>query len=104
MLWCLKNIPTKYIRFTIIIYDSMDSLTLYKLDGCPYCQKVIDKLEELDIKYDSISVPEHSERDSVKEVSGQTSVPVISDPNNDIEGMNESSDIVEYLEDEYGNL
>lgn len=93
-----------YIRFAIIIYNSMNSLTLYKLDGCPYCQKVIDKLEEHEIKYDSISVPsEHSERDSVKEVSGQTSVPVISDPNNDIEGMNESDDIIEYLENEYGN-
>ncbi len=80
----------------------MASITLYELPGCPYCAKVIDKLEELDLDYDSIEVPNsHDQRDEVKEVSGQTGVPVIIDEEHGVDGMNESDDIVEYLEETY---
>lgn len=82
---------------------AMANLELYELEGCPYCAKVVDKLDELDLEYDSNMVPRsHSERTEVEEVSGQTGVPVLVDPENDVEGMPESDDIVEYLEEEYG--
>ena len=82
----------------------MANLTLYELDGCPYCQKVIDKLNELGLEYDSVMVPSsHSARDEVKEVSGQTGVPVLVDEEHDVDGMPESDDIVAYLEETYGN-
>ncbi|MCU4801862.1 glutathione S-transferase N-terminal domain-containing protein [Halobacteria archaeon HArc-gm2] len=82
----------------------MANLELYELDGCPYCAKVVNKLEELDLKYDSHKVPRsHSERTEVEAVSGQTGVPVLVDPENDVEGMPESDDIVAYLEEEYGS-
>ena len=45
----------------------------------------------------------HSERDEVEAVSGQTGVPVLVDEENDVEGMAESDDIVEYLEENYGD-
>ncbi|MFB6308682.1 MAG: glutathione S-transferase N-terminal domain-containing protein [Haloarculaceae archaeon] len=82
----------------------MPSLELYELDGCPYCAKVKKKLDELDLEYESHMVPRsHDQRDEVKEVSGQTGVPVLVDNDNGIEGMPESDDIVEYLEQTYGS-
>jgi glutaredoxin 3 len=82
----------------------MSSLELYELPGCPYCAKVKQKLDELDLEYESHLVPSsHSKRDEVKRVSGQTGVPVLVDADHDIEGMPESDDIVEYLEETYGS-
>jgi glutathione S-transferase len=82
----------------------MATLELYELEGCPYCAKVIQKLDELGLEYDSHMVPRsHGERTEVKAVSGQTGVPVLVDEDNDITGMPESDDIVEYLEKTYGD-
>ena len=81
----------------------MSNLTLYELEGCPYCAKVINKLDELELEYDSVMVPSsHSDRTEVQEVSGQTGVPVLVDEEHGVEGMPESDDIVEYLEETYG--
>jgi glutathione S-transferase len=81
----------------------MADITLYELPGCPYCAKVVNKLEELGLEYDTIEVPRsHSARTEVKEVSGQTGVPVIIDEANDVDGMAESDDIVAFLEETYG--
>ncbi len=81
----------------------MATITLYELPGCPYCTKVIDKLNELGVEYDSIEVPRsHDERTEVEEVSGQTGVPVIVDEDHGVDGMAESDDIVAYLEKTYG--
>ena len=81
----------------------MPSLELYELPGCPYCAKVKTKLDELGLEYVSHEVPRsHSERTEVKELSGQTGVPVLVDPDHDVEGMAESDDIVAYLDETYG--
>lgn len=81
----------------------MANLELYELDGCPYCAKVVDKLNELGLDYESHEVPSsHSERTEVEEISGQTGVPVLVDSDHGVEGMAESDDIVEYLEETYG--
>jgi len=80
----------------------MANITLYELPGCPYCAKVVDKLDELGLEYDSIEVPRsHGERTEVEEVSGQTGVPVIIDDEHGIDGMAESDDIVDFLEENY---
>ncbi|MEM4781605.1 MAG: glutathione S-transferase N-terminal domain-containing protein [Halalkalicoccus sp.] len=82
----------------------MASIELYELQGCPFCAKVKSKLDELGLEYESHMVPSsHAERTDVKEVSGQTEVPVLVDPDHGIEGMAESDDIVEYLEETYGS-
>ena len=80
----------------------MEPIVLYELSGCPFCQKVISKLDELGVEYESVMVS--GDRPQVREVTGgPTQVPVIEDPNKDgLEGMNESGDIVAYLEEEYG--
>jgi glutaredoxin len=74
------------------------ALTLYQLDGCPFCEKVADRLDELGIDYDTEWVEaEHSERNEVKHVSGQRGVPVLVD---DAAGvtMAESDRILEYVD------
>ena len=82
----------------------MANLKLYELDGCPYCAKVINKLDEMGLEYESIMVPRsHSERTEVEEVSGQTGVPVLVDEEHGVDGMPESDDIVDYLEETYGS-
>ncbi|EMA51336.1 glutaredoxin [Halococcus morrhuae DSM 1307] len=82
----------------------MSNRELYELDGCPYCAKVKDKLADLDLDYESHMVPSsHDERTEVEEVSGQTGVPVLVDPEHDVDGMSESDDIVDYLDETYGD-
>jgi glutathione S-transferase len=82
----------------------MANLTLYEVDGCPYCAKVKNTLSDLGLEYDSVTVPRsHGERTEVEEISGQTGVPVLVDEEHGVEGMPESDDIVAYLEETYGN-
>jgi len=77
------------------------SLTLYQLDGCPYCEKVADRLDELDIDYDSIWVEAlHSKRNEVKRVSGQRGVPVLVDEDRGVT-MAESDRLLEFIESSY---
>ena len=82
----------------------MAEIEFYVLPGCPFCAKVENKLQELDLDYESRQVPRsRSERDEVAEVSGQRGVPVIVDADNGVDGMYESDDIVNYLERTYGD-
>ena len=75
--------------------------TLYRLEGCPYCEIVVDRLEELDVDYESVWVEGlHSKRDAVRRVSGQRQVPVIVDDDAGVT-MAESERILEYLERSY---
>jgi len=77
------------------------SITLYQLDGCPYCETVADRLDELEIDYDSIWVePLHSQRNEVKRVSGQRGVPVLVDEDQGVT-MAESDQILEFVERSY---
>jgi glutathione S-transferase len=75
-------------------------LELYQFEGCPYCQKVRRKLTELQIDFVARQVEPNGDRERVEEVSGQTGVPVLKDPNTDTV-MPESDDIVDYLEEHY---
>ncbi|MFC6757953.1 MULTISPECIES: glutaredoxin family protein [Haloarcula] len=77
------------------------SRTLYQLDGCPYCEKVADRLDELGLDYESEWVEAlHSERDEVKRVSGQRAVPVLVDEDRGVT-MAESDRILEFVERSY---
>ena len=74
------------------------SITLYALDGCPYCEKVHDALEAEDVEYETEWVGAlHSERDEVKRVSGQRAVPVLVDHDRGVT-MGESENILQYVE------
>ncbi|PSQ39537.1 NrdH-redoxin [Halobacteriales archaeon SW_5_70_135] len=73
-------------------------LRLYQLDGCPYCEAVADRLDELGVAYETEWVEAmHSERDEVKRVSGQRAVPVLVDDDRGVT-MAESERILEYVD------
>lgn len=74
------------------------SLTLYQLEGCPWCERVAERLDELDIEYETIWTEAlHSHRDEVKRVSGQRKVPVLVDDDRGVV-MPESDNILEYID------
>jgi len=74
------------------------TLTLYALDGCPYCETVHDALADHGLEYETEWVaPLHSDRDEVKRVSGQRVVPVLVDEERGVT-MNESDNIMTYVE------
>jgi glutathione S-transferase len=77
-------------------------ITLYRLQACPFCERVVRTLQELDVDYASRFVgPMHSERDAVKRVAGVRPVPVLVDDRTGAT-MAESANIVDYLETTYG--
>jgi len=77
------------------------SLTLYRLEGCPYCERVVDRLAELGLDFDSVWVEGmHSARNEVKRASGQRGVPVLIDDDRGVT-MAESGRILEYLDASY---
>ncbi len=78
-------------------------ITFYRLQACPYCERVARLLNEYGLEYQSRFVePMHSDRNVVKRISGKRSVPAIVDENTGLT-MSESGNIVEYLEKTYGD-
>ncbi|KAA9399498.1 glutaredoxin [Haloarcula sp. CBA1130] len=81
---------------------SEPDITLYRLQACPFCERVVRKLDAHDLDYQSRFVePMHSDRDVVKRLSGKRTVPAIVDENTGVT-MSESANIVAYLERTYG--
>jgi glutathione S-transferase len=77
-------------------------ITLYRLQACPFCERVVRKLDEYDLDYHSRFVePMHSDRNVVKRVSGSRTVPAIVDESTGVT-MSESANIVNYLDKTYG--
>ena len=78
-------------------------ITLYRLEACPFCERVVRTLDAYDLDYHSRFVGAmHSERDVVKRVSGKRTVPAIVDRTTGVT-MSESANIVSYLERTYGD-
>jgi Glutaredoxin and related proteins len=76
-------------------------ITLYRLQACPFCERVVRVLEEYDLEYQSRFVEAlHSKRDAVKRVTGSRTVPAIVDEHTGVT-MSESGNIVDYLERTY---
>ena len=83
--------------------DSDPSITVYRLQACPFCERVIRTLNDLDLEYRSRFVEaRHSRRDAVKRLTGARTVPAIVDGNTGVT-MSESANIVAYLERTYGD-
>lgn len=74
-------------------------IKLYQYTECPFCEKVRQKLAKLELQYEKIEVDPANKPQVVKDLGG--TVPVIDD-NGMI--MNESADIVAYLENKYGAI
>lgn len=77
-------------------------MTLYRLHGCPFCERIVRWLDNHDIEYRSTFVAgEHSRRDEVKRIAGTRAVPLLVDPATGVT-MPESGNILEYLVRTYG--
>jgi glutaredoxin len=78
------------------------AITLYRLQACPFCERVVRVLDDLDLDYESRFVePLHSERNVVARLTNKRTVPAIVDERTGVT-MSESANIVEYLESTYG--
>jgi glutathione S-transferase len=77
-------------------------ITLYRLQACPFCERVVRRLDELGLSYRSRFVePMHSDRDVVQRLTGKRTVPAIVDDDTGVT-MSESANIVDYLDRTYG--
>ncbi len=75
-------------------------IVLYQAEWCPYCARVRKKLTDLLLDYKTVNVaPSHSEREVVKQASGQTSIPTLVD--GDVV-LDDDDDIIPYLDKKYG--
>jgi glutathione S-transferase len=80
----------------------LKTLTLYNMEGSPYCRKVREVLSELNLEHVIRNLPKGSpKRAELVERGGKMQVPYLVDPNTGRE-MYESDDIVAYLELHYG--
>jgi len=78
-------------------------ITLYRLQACPFCERVVRVLDQYDLDYRSRFVePMHSRRNVVKRVSGKRTAPALVDESTGVT-MSESANIVEYLHATYGD-
>ena len=78
------------------------AMTVYRLQACPFCERVVRTLTDMGIEYESRFVEaRHSRRDAVKRIAGVRTVPVLVDHATGVT-MAESANIVEYLEQTYG--
>jgi glutathione S-transferase len=78
------------------------AVTLYRLQACPFCERVVRALETCGVTYRSRFVePMHSERNVVKRLTGKRTVPAIVDRSTGVT-MSESANIVDYVERTYG--
>jgi len=81
--------------------DGIQPLTLYNMEGSPYCRKVREALTELDLEYVVRNVPKGSpKRAALVERGGKMQVPYLVDPNTG-RALYESDEIVAYLEAHY---
>ena len=82
---------------------SSPTITLYRLQACPYCERVVRVLNDLGLEYRSrfVEAP-HSRRNAVKRLTGARTVPAIVDERTGVT-MTESAHIVRYLERTYGD-
>lgn len=76
------------------------AIIFYHVEWCPECAVVREKLEQLNVPFENVVVPDtRIFRKQVFEVSGQYYVPVIKD---DALVLSETRDILAYLDDRYG--
>lgn len=76
--------------------DQPRQLALYKYDSCPFCVRVLRKLQQLEVEVelrDTRSQPEH--RRHLQEQTGRTQVPCLFI---DEQPLFESADIITWLE------
>lgn len=76
-------------------------IVLYQTDWCPYCARVREALDDLQLGYRIVNVPdEHGNRTQLRELFGATGVPSITD--GEVKIADDDDAIIEYAERKYG--
>lgn len=76
------------------------NIVLYQAEWCPYCARVRSKMTDMLLDYKTVNVPTaHADRQLVKDVSGQTGIPVMVDGDTTI--ADDDDAIIAYLEKKY---
>lgn len=76
-------------------------LVLYQFEGCPFCRRVREKLQELNLDHHVKNAAKGSPRRTELRDIGKVQVPYLIDPNTG-RAMYESEAIRDYLEERYG--
>ncbi|XP_058722064.1 uncharacterized protein LOC131593540 [Vicia villosa] len=79
------------------------SLQLFEFEACPFCRRVREAMTELDLSVEVYPCPKGSvrHREVVRKTGGKEMFPFLVDQNSGV-SMYESSDIVKYLFEQYG--
>ncbi|XP_042376193.1 uncharacterized protein LOC121969933 isoform X1 [Zingiber officinale] len=79
------------------------SLQIYEFEACPFCRRVREAMTELDLTVEVYPCPKGSlhHRELVRSIGGKEQFPFLVDLNTGV-SMYESSDIVKYLFQQYG--
>jgi len=72
-------------------------ITLYTKTGCPYCDKVKDRIAELALPYSEKNISDEKNLSELLEKGGKRQVPFMIDDERGT-SMYESGDIIYYLE------
>ena len=71
-------------------------ILIYKMTGCPYCNKVINYLKTRDLDYKLLDISDGECYDELMQYGGKEQVPFMFDVDKN-KKMYESDDIIEYL-------
>lgn len=69
---------------------------LYILKTCPYCKKVIEFMDENNIKYSLKDVADSDKYNELIKIGGKSQVPFLVDNNSNVK-LYESDEIIDYL-------
>lgn len=72
-------------------------LLLYKMEGCPYCDKVIKHLNEHSVTYRALDVSDPVNFDELLHLGGEDQVPFFVDTEHNVK-MYDSGKIIEYVD------
>jgi len=76
-------------------------IVLYQTDWCPYCTRVRDAFDRLNLRYRVVNVPdEHAKRAELRRLFGATGVPSITD--GEVKIADDDDAIIEYARERYG--
>ncbi len=84
--------------------DNADHLSLYRFDGCPWCDRVRAAISDLGLDVKERDIRSHSQyAQDLRTAMGKGTVPVLRiDSAEGSEWISESADIVRYLYAQYG--
>ena len=71
-------------------------IDLFVLENCPYCKKVMNYMDENNMKYNKIDISNKASEESLINIGGKRQVPFMVDNDRNIQ-MYESADIIEYV-------